>query len=330
MKNLNLNADFLLDIWADLKAKKLAPVAIGLVVVAVAIPALLMKGEETASEGPLPILASSANSGPKVEVSEELAERGSKLDSYRARDPFKGRLKPGDDDTAGSGTAIAPGDALGGGATDKGSSGTSGAPLGGLGSGGSDGSSGSSGPTGGSGLGGATDPGTTPTPPDPEIVKQKPSRFNYQLSLKFGRPGREERYPAVKRLTFLPKPSLPALLFMGVREDEKTAVFFVHPGLTHQGEGSCVPSAKQCNFLELKRGQQHYLSANDHEFRIELLKINRVRLSTEKKQRTAARKASSGRRSERSLGEAVEPGADADTSGAEDVVDFPWLVDGIG
>ena len=30
----NLNADFLLDIWADLKAKRLAPVAIGLVVAA--------------------------------------------------------------------------------------------------------------------------------------------------------------------------------------------------------------------------------------------------------------------------------------------------------
>ena len=38
----NLNADFLLDIWADLKAKRLGPIAIGLVVAMVAMPALLL------------------------------------------------------------------------------------------------------------------------------------------------------------------------------------------------------------------------------------------------------------------------------------------------
>src|SRR5688500_7161404 len=101
----NVNFDFLLDIWADLKAKKLAPVAIALLVAAVALPVLLMKGEESASDGPLPILAASnPTDGPEVEVSEELADRGSKLDSYKSRDPFKGRVKP-EDETNGNGTA---------------------------------------------------------------------------------------------------------------------------------------------------------------------------------------------------------------------------------
>lgn len=313
----NLNFDFLLDIWADLKAKKLAPVAIGLVVAAVAIPVLLMKGEDSAGEGPLPVLASNPTGGPEVEVAEELAERGSKLDSYKPRDPFKGRVKPDDDSAMGGGTATVPG---GSGEPDKGSSGSSGAPLGGLGSGGSGGSSGSSGPTGGGGLGSSPTP--APTPPKLDIVKPKQRLYTYQLALKFGRPGREVRYPAVTRMSFLPRPTLPALLFMGVKEGERAAVFFVHPGMTHQGEGACVPSPKNCNFLELEIGEQHYLAANDYEFRIQLLKINRVPLSREKKQRAAARKASQRRLSR---GESAEA-----TGAAAGDMQLPWLVDGIG
>lgn len=323
MTKPNLNADFLLDIWADIKAKRLAPVAIGLAATAVAMPVLLMKGEEGASEGPIPILAPAAQQGAEVEVAEELAERGSKLDSYRARDPFKGAVKPGGNSGGGSGAAIAPSDSLGTGADGKS---IQLAPSPGGGSGGSLGSSGSS---------GDDLDNSAPPPPDlgsvPPVVKRRNYRYNYQLDLRFGKPGREKRYPAVTRLSFLPSPSVPALLFMGVPVDEKSALFFVHPGLTHQGEGSCVPSAKNCNFLQLGIGEQHYLSANDHEFSIELLEVNRVRLSKEKEERAKARKASNGRRSARSYAEGATPGADV-TAGeaAAEQTDFPWLVDGIG
>jgi hypothetical protein len=313
----NLNFDFLLDIWADLKAKKLAPVAIGLVVAAIAIPALLMKGEETASEGPVPILASDVSKGPEVQVAQELADRGSKLDSYRARDPFKGKVKPDDDAAAGTGTANAPST---GGDPGGGSSGDTGSPLGGLGSGGSTGSSGSSGPSGDGGLGSTPTPST---PPELDLPKPKQRLYTFQLALNFGRPGREQRYPAVTRMTFLPRPTLPALLFMGVPEGERAAIFFVHPGMTHQGEGRCVPSPKNCNFLHLGIGQEHYLAANDYEFRIELLKVKRVPLSKEKQQRASARKAS-----QRRLSRGV---SDADTAAGAVAgeMDLPWLVDGI-
>ena len=316
----NLNFDFLLDIWADLKAKNLAPVAIGLVVAAIAIPALLMKGEESASEGPLPILASNTSQGPEVEVAEELADRGSKLDSYKSRDPFKGKVKPDDDSATGTGTATAP--ETGSGEPEKGgSSGGTGSPLGGLGSGGS---TGTTGPSGDGGLGSTP----TPTPVDPpqlDMPKVKRRLYTYQLVLNFGRPGREQRYSAVSRMTFLPRPTLPALLFMGVPEGERAAIFFVHPGMTHQGEGKCVPSPKNCNFLHLGIGDEHYLAANDYEFRIELLKVKRVPLSTEKKQRSAARKASQ-RRLSRGV---TDGGPDAATGAAAGEIDLPWLVDGI-
>ena len=313
MKNLNVNTDFLLDIWADLKAKRLAPVAIGLVVIAVAMPALMLRGEDAAVQGPLPIAAPAAVQGAKVEVDDELAD-GSKLDSYKARDPFEGMNKPEPTPAGGGGTATAPSDLLDEPAKD------SGAPSLSLG-----GSSGASGADDGPSSTPGSDPNFSPDPPPPPVVVKRPgSRFNFQLDIKMGRPGREKRYPHVARLSFLPSPSLPALLFMGVTEDEKHALFFVHPGLSHAGEGDCMPSNAKCNFLKLKIGQEHFLSANDHEFHIKLLGIDRVKLSDEKMQREKVRKASSSRRSARSSAE----GSTGDP--ADEQYEMPFLVDGIG
>ena len=309
MKNLSVNTDFLLDIWADLKAKRLAPVAIGLAVAVVAMPALLLKGEDAPTAGPLPIVPQAAADTAEVEVAEELAEGGSKLDSYKARDPFDGLVKPEDDSASGtSGAAVAPSDALadatGGGLPSTGSGGGS-TPL--------------------PDLGGSTDPGgldTTGGEP-PVVVKRPGAKFTYQLDVKFGRPGREKRYRNLSRMSFLPSAKVPALLFMGVPQDEKSALFFVHPTLSHAGEGVCIPSQTNCNFLRLKIGRDHFLSVKDYEFRIQLLGIKRAKLSEEKK-RAAARKTSGTHRSNRAGDSPLA--ADAD----ETVEALPWLVDGIG
>jgi hypothetical protein len=306
----NLNADFLLDLWADLKAKRLAPVAIGLVVVMIAMPALLLKGEKAPGEGPLPIAPTSSADGAEVEVSEELAAGGSKLESYKARDPFDGLVKPTDEAAGASGTAIAPGDASGAPADKPSSSLPSlGSGGGSSPSGGSDGSGGS----GGSG-GGLTTPGGGGDPP--QVVKNK--RYTYEIDVKFGRPGREQRYPHLARMSFLPSAKLPALLFMGVPVDAKSALFFVHPTLSHQGEGDCYPSNRNCNFLELAIGRDHFLAVDDHEFRIRLLDVNRVGLKAARSQRET----SGTRRSGRGVGgpAALRQGESA----------MPWLVDGIG
>ena len=321
MKNLNVNVDFLLDIWAELKAKRLAPVAIGLVVALVAVPALLMKGEEAPTDGPLPIAAPTAANGAEVEVAEELAEGGSKLDSYKSRDPFDGLVKPEKDGAAADGSATVPADALGG-AKEPAPS----APAGG--SGGSAGGGG-----GGLDLGDSTGSGGTPdlgsgspnagAPAPPKVVRKPRARFNYHLDLKFGRPGREKRYRSLPRMSLLPSARVPALLFMGVAADEKSAMFFVHPGLNHQGQGECIPSRTNCTYLRMEIGDQHYVSANDFEFSLRLLDVKRVKLSKEKKQRAAARKASGQRRSSRTTGTSPEAGA------AEEQA-LPWLVDGLG
>lgn len=330
----NVNFDFLLDIWADLKAKRLAPVAVGMGVALVAMPALLLKGEDSASTAPIPAVAPPVDSGPKVEVADELAHGTSKLDSYKARDPFKGIVKA-QSDAGPSGTAIAPtdtpgdsgkttglGDVLGtSGSTDTGSTDT-----------GSTGSSGSSTP---SDLGGSSVTPPADTPPTVIVKRHHGYKYNYELDLKFGKPGREKHYAAVPRLTFLPSPKVPALLFMGVSPDEQSALFFVYPGLSHQGQGQCIPDAQHCNFVKLAIGKEHYFSANDLEFHIKLLDINRVRLHTERKKRKLAREAAArklkGRRSGRATGDG-DTTQGGDSTGGDDTpqIVMPWLVDGIG
>ena len=308
----NLNADFLLDIWADLKAKRLAPIAVGLGVALVAIPALMLEGGDAPGSGPLPVIpAATSSDAAQVELAEELSEGGSKLDSYSARDPFDGLVKP-QEDSAGSGTAVAPGDAPAGDAGKELSK-----LLGGGAPSPSDDTSGSSPSLGGSN-GGLTTGGTG----NPPVVFRKRSRFTYQLDVKFGRPGREKRYPELARMSFLPSADVPALLFMGVPADEKSALFFVHPSLSHAGEGQCMPSKADCNFLKLEIGRDHYLSVDDYEFRIRLLGINRVKLSEARKQRAQARKTSRLR-----SGRGVGPLA----TGAEGAgYDGPLLADGFG
>ena len=308
----NLNADFLLDIWADLKAKRLAPVAVGLGLALVAMPALMLKGDDASSAGPLPIVASPEGSGDgaEVELAEELADGGSKLDSYKAHDPFAGGAKPDEGNSGASGTAIAPGDAA---AADAGKD------LANLLGGGSTGYSPPDSAPGfgapGSG-GGLTTGGDTPSP----TVRR--ANFTYELDVKFGRPGREKRYRHLSRMSFLPNAKVPAMMFMGVPVDAKTAIFFVHPSLSHAGEGVCIPSPQNCNFLELEVGRDHFLSVNDYEFRIHLLGIHKVKLD---EQATQQRKTTGTPRSGRGIGDGALGSGDG-AGGYE----LPALVDGVG
>ena len=312
----NLNADFLLDIWADLKAKRLAPVAVGLIAAVVAMPALLLKGEGAPSAGPLPIVATptSSDDGAEVELAEELAG-DSKLDSYKAHDPFSGvGRSAGTTDAGTSGTAIAPGDApTGDGATDDnllkalggGPPASAGPP---------DSAPGFGTPDSGGGL--------TTGGDNPPTVRRPDSKYTYELDVKFGRPGREKRYRHLSRMSFLPSPKIPAMLFMGVPVDAKSAIFFVHPSLSHQGEGECIPSEANCNFIQLAIGRDEFLAVNDYEFRLHLYGIHRVKLDPDAGQ---ARQSTGTHRSDRDAGKGPL-GSDSDVDSRE----LPALVDGIG
>src|SRR5215210_2051504 len=139
-----------IDLWHDLREKRLWPVAVGLLAAIVAVPAILFKpasdaapdtavAPRTPSGQTLPVVA--VDSGPT---------RGSKLEAFSAKNPFKPMkdlAKAGS--TTGDGTAGAPAEDEG----DGGSLGPAGGSdvggdlaggSGGSGSGGSPGSDGSS------------------------------------------------------------------------------------------------------------------------------------------------------------------------------------------
>jgi hypothetical protein len=121
-------------------------------------------------------------------------------------------------------------------------------------------------------------------------------------------------------MSVLPNPKVPALMFMGVPVDAKSAIFFVHPMLSHAGEGICMPSRTECTFLELKVGRDHFLSVDDYELHLHLYGIKRVKLNSAG---TQVRKTTGTDRAGRDAGE----GALGSDGGK---YEMPALVDGIG
>ena len=153
-------------------------------------------------------------------------------------------------------------------------------------------------------------------------VKRETSYFNFRLDVKFGKPGREKRYESLSRLSFLQGAGMPIALFLGVTEDQDKALFLVYPGLNHQGEGECIPKPTRCDFLSLEVGREHYFSANDYEFHMQLGAIKRVKIEEDKLERKVARRAAARR--------AARGGDGAASQEAPEPYPWPLLVDAGG
>src|SRR5215208_5842078 len=85
---------FLLDLWQDLRAKRLWPVAAVLGMALVAVPVVLSKSSE--APGPAPVQSVRKVPDPKdlkalasVKLDEAALERGSSLDTFDPSDPFR-------------------------------------------------------------------------------------------------------------------------------------------------------------------------------------------------------------------------------------------------
>jgi hypothetical protein len=254
---------FLLDIWHDLREKRLWPVAVALVIGMVAIPIVVVKPAaappaNTAPPGPttaaLPTVASDAT-----------IVDGSNLDTFDIKDPFQSKADaPGSDlpgaggDAGGAGSAPGSANGPGAGGTDASSGGTGGGMAGGSGGG-----------SGGSGDG--SDDGKR--------------YYTYTVNLRFGARGKARAYEGVQSLDLLPDDENPVVSFMGMKDDAKTAVFFiVDPAFQADGEGECAPSPEDCRFVYLgvdDGRDEETLSAADGnvEYVLQLDKINIKHLS---------------------------------------------------
>jgi hypothetical protein len=218
------------DLWSELVERRLWPVALLLVAALVAVPVVLAKKPSaetaaTATDAP-PVAARAADlrTPPGVAVVSVTGDAAADAPLRgRAKNPFKQQHVP-PRASAANGTPA---------------TGSSTTPAG----------SGDGGGSGGGTTGGAGG-GQGPTP-------QAPQTYTYaSIDVRFGRAGLPLRtIHDVPRLAPLPSAAQPIVIFMGMKADRETAVFMVSTDVHAQGEGTCVPSQKLCEAIELRRDQ---------------------------------------------------------------------------
>jgi hypothetical protein len=117
---------------------------------------------------------------------------------------------------------------------------------------------------GGSGSSGGTKPGTKPSSPSnpgPEKPKKKVLARTFQVALLFGlapQPGQNPQltsYENLKRLTPLPDKEHALLVYSGVSSSGQGALFTLLHEAIVKGEGICLPSATQCETIDMPVGK---------------------------------------------------------------------------
>jgi hypothetical protein len=258
---------FLLDLWHDLRSKRLWPVAAVLAVAVVAVPVVLMKSSESPDPAPVPTARKAPDPEDlkalaSVKLDETSLERGSSLDTFDPSDPFR---PPKAVTKASSDTSDAPSTV-----TSGGDDGSAGGDTGSTGGGVDTGSMGGGG-TGSSGGGdtGSTGGGDTPTT----------AQYRFVADVTFSVNGHKRHMKGLERLDMLPNEASPLLLFLGVTPSAGNAVFLVDSTLEAAGEGKCKPRARECAFLYIGAGSEHEFTNDEGDsYTLRIDEIRKVRV----------------------------------------------------
>jgi hypothetical protein len=257
---------FLLDLWHDLRAKRLWPVAAVLVIALIAVPVVLKKSSDSGSSSvppPAPTAASGAgaDAGKAVVVADASTSNNSTLGVFNKKNPFKpDKSVIAAQNPPASTPAPAP------------STPQSSAPSQG---GGSTPSSGGGPPSG----------GTTPSQPVKPQAPKGP--YAYTVDVKFGKRGLLRTHHDVQKLDVLPNQNNPLVVFLGVNTKGDTAVFLTDTSLKAAGEGTCKPNGDTCSFLYLKVDKdkntedlsEQSADGTGTEYTLQLLAIKKVLVS---------------------------------------------------
>jgi hypothetical protein len=289
--NLSTITTPLRGLWEDLVERRLWPVAIVLVVALVAVPVLLSKPAKTASP-PYPAPAGAGPSSPSAAFQAAVSIEGKKsseirkdLRFFKQKNPFtpQGVASPSGVASVTSATTV-PGAAGGTGST------------GSLTGGGSSSTGSSTSSPGSSGTGTGSPTGSTGT-------TTKTIYWHYTVDVRFGKTGTED----LKTLTefrALPTSDNPVVVFMGVKNDGKTAVFLVSAKATTIGDGKCAPSDTECTFLYMKKGDKQTIEAIDTtgaitDYTLELKSVDVKQTSAPDKAKFSKSERAAGRRESR-------------------------------
>lgn len=237
---------FLQNLWRDLVDKRLWPVAVALVLAAVAVPVLMGGGSSTVATAPATTPPADAAVPGTAQVT--VAVDGGTKERSRAgsaRDPFKPLIFAKVAKAPATASTAAPSSSAGGT--------PSASPSIGSGSG------------SGSGTGSSPQSSTPVTPSAPSTPSASPTTptvthttrkfYTYALTLQLKRSGKISWRHNLQAVSYVPSPSAPLLAFLGVRSDGKTATFLVGDRVQVSSKtASCRPSPQNCRFLELKQG----------------------------------------------------------------------------
>jgi hypothetical protein len=249
----------LIEIWSDMKEKRLWPVAAVLALALLAVPFVLAKpAEETASAvDPIATTTGTGSAAQVLPAELEAAKpllQTSTLSEFGSKDPFKPlRNLRSIEQTAGveSGSGVAS-------------------------------DTGDTADTGGTGGGDTGTPGGGGEPP--KTVEEEKTVFTYQAVVELGT-ANGSKTRRVNRLGILPNARKPLLVFLGVSADNTDeAVFLVDSTVTQAGEGRCRPSATTCSFLSLtteETNDEHIFTTDDgKEYTVKLLQVRRVKVQS--------------------------------------------------
>ena len=242
---------FFVDLWHDLRERRLWPVAVGLLAAIVAVPVLLFKpaGAPTTPSTASPPKSAAATL-PVVSVDSGPTE-GSKLEAFNQKNPFK-PMKDLAKDTSSSSAASSSSSSSGSGSSSSGA----GTPSS------SSSSSGGSSSSSSSGSGGSPSTGSTPstggTTPSTAPATPAVKWFHYTADFSFGGPGSLTKFKDAASFALLPDDQHPSITYMGVGDDHTSAVFFIaDPAFTAAGEGKCNAKGAACRFITLRPTAAH-------------------------------------------------------------------------
>jgi hypothetical protein len=292
--------NFLTDLWYDLRAKRLWPVAVVLLAALVATPVVLSKKAEEPEPATAPSAAAPAEpKGPEGPAQlaqvklEELPEgSGSSLSSFKdPSNPFAPprkvleRVRRQAEGPSSVSTALG-GDPAPSAGADGGSAGGNSLSVGG---------DINVGIPGGGVTGGGVSPdvgGGTPVPdPGVETPEPKTTEYTYVVDVTFRANDRHQVVNGMEKLDMLPSAASPLLIFMGVTPKAGNAVFLVDSTLDAAGEGNCKPSQADCALLYLGPGSEHEFTTQEGDsYTLRIDEIRRVKVGAKAKASTSKNK----------------------------------------
>lgn len=273
----------LTDTWRGLVQRRLWPVALLLLAAAVAVPVLLAAEPEPAPVLPNAAVAPEADGGvtaqPIVAVASATDREagrdvvGSSKDPFRPAIPARKAPKPKTSSSSTGGSGLAK-------------------PAGG---------------SGGSSGGGMSTPSTpsTPsyTPPTytpPSTTPSAPKTYEVAtIAVRFGSSTSTRNVRNLPRLKALPSVAEPVLIYLGLRDDNRTAVFMVEAGALARGDGRCVPSPSDCQTIEIKPGETEFIDikrgGSSIQYQLDYIKVRRKKATASQARRAYSSEAAGGR-----------------------------------